>query len=122
MKTLRTVKSRRRGTPAALLSGLILATALLGAGSATAHQQHKQQHGHSSVWHHPTPAWSSPVSDQALALNWFDVTQQTVAAAGFPEPVTQSRTWAVELDRRRPRRPGRSRSAVPGDRLRDRPA
>jgi hypothetical protein len=33
--------------------------------------------------------------DQALALQWFDTTNATVAAAGFPQPVTQTRTWAV---------------------------
>ena len=31
----------------------------------------------------------------ATALAWHDVTAQVVAAAAFPEPVTQSRTWAV---------------------------
>ncbi len=28
-------------------------------------------------------------------LDWYDVTLQAVAAAGYPEPVTQSRVWAV---------------------------
>jgi hypothetical protein len=30
-----------------------------------------------------------------VALRWYDITNQTVADAGFPEAVTQSRTWAV---------------------------
>jgi hypothetical protein len=35
-------------------------------------------------------------SDQsAVALQWYDITTRTVAAAGFPEPVTWSRVWAV---------------------------
>jgi hypothetical protein len=36
-----------------------------------------------------------PRSSSALALRWFDLTSQTVAAAGFPEQSTQGRTWAV---------------------------
>jgi hypothetical protein len=31
----------------------------------------------------------------AITLTWFDLTAQVVAAAAFPEPVTQSRTWAL---------------------------
>jgi hypothetical protein len=31
----------------------------------------------------------------AAALEWYDITTQTVAAAAYPEQVTQSRTWAV---------------------------
>ncbi|HEX6667609.1 MAG TPA: vanadium-dependent haloperoxidase [Solirubrobacterales bacterium] len=65
----------------ALLSTLALATSLLGASGAAAHR-----HEH-PVFH--------PTTDQALSLQWFDITKTTVAAAGFPEPVTQSRTWAV---------------------------
>jgi hypothetical protein len=30
-----------------------------------------------------------------VALQWYDITDQTVTAAAFPEPVTQSRTWSV---------------------------
>jgi hypothetical protein len=30
-----------------------------------------------------------------LGLDWYDLTNQTVAAAGFPEPVSGSRVWAV---------------------------
>jgi hypothetical protein len=29
------------------------------------------------------------------ALQWYDITNQTVTAATYPEPVTQSRAWAV---------------------------
>jgi hypothetical protein len=30
-----------------------------------------------------------------VTLRWYDLTDQTVAAAAFPEAITQSRTWAV---------------------------
>jgi hypothetical protein len=74
-------RTRRRGALLALASTFVLATSLLSAGAATAHR-----HGHSP----PRPS-----TDPALSLQWFDITKTTVAAAGFPEPVTQSRTWAV---------------------------
>ena len=41
------------------------------------------------------PAGATSATESALALQWYDITDQTVAAAGFPEPVTWSRTWAV---------------------------
>lgn len=90
MKQLRLVPgSRRRGVALALLlSSLVLGTSLLGAGAAAAHPHHR------SDWRHPGPVFDSP-ADQALALQWFDLTNSTVKAAGFPEPATQSRTWAV---------------------------
>jgi hypothetical protein len=91
MKIQRTVpRPRRRGPLLALLSTLVLTASLLGASGAVAHQR-----DHRPIWHQPSHGWPTPPSDQALALNWFDLTNQTVAAAAFPEPVTQSRTWAV---------------------------
>lgn len=79
MKNLSTFPvGRRRETLLALLAALALGVSLLGAGDATADRGGSPAH-----------------SDQALALEWFDVTQQTVAASGFPQPVTQTRTWAV---------------------------
>ena len=41
------------------------------------------------------PAGATSTTESALALQWYDITDQTVTAAGFPEPVTWSRTWAV---------------------------
>jgi hypothetical protein len=82
-------KRRRSAALLALLSSLFLGVSLLGGGGAAPHSgDHRPywQIGH---------GWPTPPSDQALALQWFDLTNQTVAAAGFPEPVTQSRTWAV---------------------------
>ncbi|MCW3018023.1 MAG: phosphoesterase PA-phosphatase [Solirubrobacterales bacterium] len=34
-------------------------------------------------------------STSALALQWYDITNQTVTAAQYPEAVTSSRAWAV---------------------------
>jgi hypothetical protein len=79
----------RRATLLALLSSLALAASLLGAGTAAAHQ-----HDRHSAWHQPNWFHHSP-TDQELALDWYDVTKQTVAAAAFPQPITQSRAWAV---------------------------
>jgi hypothetical protein len=62
---------------------------LLSPSGAAAHHRNHHADRHSSH------GWFHPATDRALALNWFDVTKQTVGAAGFPEPVTQSRTWAV---------------------------
>jgi hypothetical protein len=74
-----------------LLSALVLGTSLLTASSASANHRNRD---HRSGWP-PTHSWQQPPADQALVLQWFDVSKQTVAAAAFPEPVTQSRTWAV---------------------------
>jgi hypothetical protein len=56
------------------------APSALAARSGGAHGRHRAQRRaqHSSV-----------------AQQWYDITDQTVTAAAFPEPVTQSRTWSV---------------------------
>jgi hypothetical protein len=36
-----------------------------------------------------------PSSDSSLVLPWYDITDQTVNAAAFPEPATGSRVWSV---------------------------
>ena len=36
-----------------------------------------------------------PADEAGTAVSWHDLTQQVVETAAFPEPVTQSRTWAV---------------------------
>ncbi len=88
MEYLPTLTRRRhKAALLALLATLLLGTALLSAGNAAAYRGHAHAHPY---WDH-TPA----PSDQALALQWFDLSKDTVAAAGFPEPITQSRTWAV---------------------------
>ena len=65
MEYLPTFPSGRRKTPLlALLSLLIVSTLLLGAGAAHAGQDK-----------------SPPQSSQALALQWFDVSKEPIAAA-----------------------------------------
>ncbi|ADB33416.1 phosphoesterase PA-phosphatase related protein [Kribbella flavida DSM 17836] len=41
------------------------------------------------------PAAAASTSSADLALEWFDVTAGTVAAAGAPTQVTNNRTWAI---------------------------
>ena len=41
------------------------------------------------------PTRRAGAASSAVGLTWHDITNQTVGAASFPEPVTQSRTWAV---------------------------
>ncbi|MBO0824844.1 MAG: phosphatase PAP2 family protein [Actinobacteria bacterium] len=41
------------------------------------------------------PSFAATADNAGVALAWHDITNQTVSAAAFPEPVTQSRTWAV---------------------------
>lgn len=73
-----TFPSGRRATaPLALLSALVLAVAVLGADNAHAKPKPPSQ------------------SSQAVALQWFDVSKDTVAAAAYAEPITASRAWAV---------------------------
>src|SRR5215207_10360850 len=77
---------RTRHVLAALVVALAAALVLLNGGNASA------SHGGPSL----TPQHAEQGStEQALALQWFDITNATVAAAGFPQPVTQTRTWAV---------------------------
>lgn len=40
------------------------------------------------------PSWQGDWSKQ-LGLDWYDITNQTVSAAGWPEPASSSRAWAV---------------------------
>lgn len=89
MNRYRATPGRRTKWSAFPVLLLTLAISLFSSAAAVAHTR-----DHRPSWHPPTP-WFHPPTDQALALEWFDLTQQTVAAAGFPEPVTQGRTWAV---------------------------
>src|SRR5689334_21137924 len=41
------------------------------------------------------PTQRDPGGPAALAVGWHVLTEGAVAAAAFPEPITQSRTWAV---------------------------
>jgi len=79
MEYLHTSPTGRRSTALlALLLSLVLGVALIGAADAHAGQD-------------KSPAKSG----QALALQWFDLSKDTVAAAGYAEPITASRAWAV---------------------------
>ena len=69
----------------ALLSVLALGISQLGSSSAFAHSQHR---------HHGTGSHAGHAA-HALVLQWFDLSKQAVVAAAYPEPVTQSRAWAV---------------------------
>jgi hypothetical protein len=91
MKHRRIGGRTKRGALLALLSALALSSSLLGAGSAAAHFNHRHHH---PFWHGPH-GWYQPPADQALVLQWFDLSKLTVAAAAYPEPITQSRAWAV---------------------------
>jgi hypothetical protein len=78
MEYLPTIASGQgRARLIALLSALALGIALLAAGIGAAQGKSPSQSG------------------QPLALRWFDVSKETVAAAGYAEPITSSRAWAV---------------------------
>jgi hypothetical protein len=79
-------RQRTRHVLAALVVALAAALVLLNGGNASA-----DRGGPGPTHQH---AGQGP-AEQALALQWFDVTNATVAVAGFPQPVTQTRTWAV---------------------------
>jgi hypothetical protein len=79
-------RRRTRHTLAALVVALAAALVLLNGGDASA------DHGAPGPTHQRAEQNST---DQALALQWFDITNATVVAAGLPQPVTQTRTWAV---------------------------
>lgn len=79
MEYLHTSPTGRRSTALlALLLSLVLGVALIGAADAYAGQD-------------KSPAKSG----RALALQWFDLSKDTVGAAGYAEPITASRAWAV---------------------------
>ena len=71
-------RGRARTALLALLATLLLGSSLLPASDAAA------AHGNSQA-----------DRGQALALQWFDVSKETVAAAGYAEPITTTRAWAV---------------------------
>ena len=68
------------------LGALAVAFALVPNAAASARSHHRPAH------HHQRRARAG---ESTVARQWYDITDQTVAAASFPEPATQSRTWAV---------------------------
>ena len=74
----------RRSLVVGAALGLPLAAGLVGAaGPASAHG------------HHESSGDKEPGAPAALAFGWHVLTESAVAAAAFPEPITQTRTWAV---------------------------
>jgi hypothetical protein len=72
----RTSTRRRRALASAMVAIAALTPAALAVRASAGHRQNQD-------------------SESALTLHWFDLTNQTVTAAGFPEQSTQGRTWAV---------------------------
>ena len=68
------------------LGALAVAFALVPNAAASARSHHRPAHHHQR--------WAR-AGESTVARQWYDITDQTVAAASFPEPATQSRTWAV---------------------------
>jgi len=73
------IRSRAIG---ALLAAVLALLALVPAALA----QRYGEHGHRA---------SSDTSAHDVGLDWFDTTQQTVAAAAYPEAVTGSDAWSI---------------------------
>ncbi len=83
---VRSAIRRRQGTVGvtrALAAAIVICLALASVASARAGQRENEHGGRGA----PGIA--------GLALQWYDITDQTVTAAAFPEPATQSRTWSV---------------------------
>lgn len=76
-----TVK-RNAGLAVALATAVSLLAVLAAAGTASATRAR-------------TAAQQSAASQSSVALQWYDITNQTVNAAAWPEAITQSRAWAV---------------------------
>ena len=84
---VQTRRSARRARPARVVTSalmLVIASLLSLVSVSSAHPRHRVS-GH----HHAAQAASG------VAVQWYDITNQTIAAAAYPEPVTQSRAWAV---------------------------
>jgi len=80
--------TRRRALPAGVLAGVVVsAAAVLSLAPASS----------ASARHAAPGTRDARAADSvsALALQWYDITNQTVTAAQYPEPVTASRAWAV---------------------------
>ena len=67
---------------------------LASAGAAAAKRYHSSPRSHAGAAHRAHwPASVTPAASSA-ALDWYDITNNTVTAAAFPEPVTGSDLWA----------------------------
>jgi hypothetical protein len=91
MSTWKTAVARLLPVPAALVVALSVP------GVASAHRQ-GERHSREASWAHLHDHGHSSGEDTqqtALALQWYDITNQTVTAAAWPEPVTGSRAWSI---------------------------
>jgi hypothetical protein len=81
---------------AAICFALLLLVAPGIAGAHGRHGDHRSgsHRGGPPPWSHGAP-WGHGDRSKQLGLDWYDITNQTVTAAAWPEPVTASRTWAV---------------------------
>ena len=50
---------------------------------------------HSRQRHHPPAGRIAEPTVSGVALQWYDISNQTIVAAAYPELVTQSRAWSV---------------------------
>jgi hypothetical protein len=80
--------TRRAGHARQLLTALALV--IVAALSLTPVALARPGRGHTSSHHQPADHETTEI-----ALRWYDITDQTIAAAAYPEPVTQSRAWSV---------------------------
>jgi hypothetical protein len=85
MRVQRITGSRFRSI--GLLAGVAAVVGALSLAPTTS--AHARHHGAA------TSAGRSGGPSSTLALQWYDITNQTVTAAAYPEPVTSSRAWAV---------------------------
>jgi hypothetical protein len=82
-------RSASQAKPARLVTSalvLVIATTLALSSVAVAHARQG---------HHGSRSSSAGQGAAGVAVQWYDITNQTIAAAAYPEPVTESRAWAV---------------------------
>jgi hypothetical protein len=86
------LKTRRMGKllPALAASALL---ALASAGAAVAKPYHSSLRSHAGAAHRAHRSASVTPAASAAALDWYDITNNTVTAAAFPQPVTGSDVW-----------------------------
>jgi hypothetical protein len=78
-------RSSTRARPAASALVMLIVALLAIPSAALAHSRR----------HHGAKAGRVGEQTAAAGLQWYDITNQTVTAAGYPEPATQSRAWSV---------------------------
>jgi hypothetical protein len=92
--TLKSISARLTALSALSLALLVPASPA-GAHARHSHPDGTYDHRHGEWRHHQGGQDHGSASAQALGLQWYDITDQTVTAAAFKEPISASRTWAV---------------------------